>query len=173
VVVHGGKWLLAELLRLAWTQDRAVLAEVIGQLVQLEHALVHELGGKPLVLAKGISAPDEFLVLLLWAPGNRLTRAALREYASTQRPQIVTVAITRLIKERVVWPAEQDEICTNIDRAKALFRASVAPVERIRACSAEWLLKIRQSPTSSKSHRARHSLETRPLVYGKCRTGSL
>ena len=59
LVLHAGKWILAELLRLAWNSDRDTVAEVIAQLVQLEHSLVHELDGKPLVLARGISAPDE------------------------------------------------------------------------------------------------------------------
>lgn len=64
LVIHIGKWIIAELLRLAWNQDKQVIAEVIAQIVQLEHSLIHELDGKPLVLAKGVSAPEEILLLL-------------------------------------------------------------------------------------------------------------
>jgi hypothetical protein len=74
LVVHAGKWLLAEVLRLAWNKDRTVVAAVIEQLVQLETALVHELDGRPLVLAKDVSAPEEVLLLLFHAPNNRLSR---------------------------------------------------------------------------------------------------
>ncbi|HYE74042.1 MAG TPA: hypothetical protein VEF04_11960, partial [Blastocatellia bacterium] len=78
LVIHMGKWIIAEFLRLAWNQDRQVIAEVIAQLVQLEHSLIHELDGKPLVLAKGISAPEEILLLLFDAPNNRLSRSELK-----------------------------------------------------------------------------------------------
>jgi hypothetical protein len=110
LVIHACKWLLAELLRLAWNQDRTVLAEVIAQLVQLEHSLIHEVDGKPLVLATSISAPEELLMLLYWAPGNRLTRAELRCYAANQRAHNVSTAIARLIREKQIRPTRDDEV---------------------------------------------------------------
>jgi hypothetical protein len=110
LVLHGSKWLLAEFLRLAWNKDLAVLAEVISQLVQLEHSLIHELDGKPLVLAKGIPAPEEVLLLLYWAPGNRLSRGELRTYASNHRPQNVALAITRLINTKDIRSASNSEL---------------------------------------------------------------
>ncbi len=61
LVLHVGKWILAEFLRLAWQQDQRTIGEVISQLVQLEHSLVHELDGKPMVLSKTISTPEEIL----------------------------------------------------------------------------------------------------------------
>lgn len=110
LVVHAGKWMFAELLRIAWSSDRQAVAEIIAQLVQLEHSLIHELDGKPLVLAKGISAPDEILLLLNHASNNRLTRADLREQASNQNPQNINVAISRLIKDKFVRPVGENEV---------------------------------------------------------------
>lgn len=109
LVLHAGKWILAEFLRLAWKKDLETVAAVIAQLVQLEHSLIHELDGKPMVLATGISAPEEILLLLFHAPENRLTRAELREHAR-QRPQNVNVAVSRLIKEKVIRPTEDGEV---------------------------------------------------------------
>lgn len=110
LMVHAGKWVFAEFLRLAWKQDRKVIAEIIEQLVQLEHSIIHELDGRPLVLAKGVSAPDEVLVLLYRAPNNRLSRAELRSYAYNQKPATINVAVSRLINSRDVRPADNDEV---------------------------------------------------------------
>lgn len=64
LMVHAGKWIFAEFLRLAWTKDKAVIAETIAQIVQLEYSLIHELEGMPLVLDPNVSAPEEILLLL-------------------------------------------------------------------------------------------------------------
>jgi hypothetical protein len=123
LIFHAGKWLLGELLRLAWNKDRETVAAVIAQLVQLQHSLVHELDGKPLVLARGISAPDEILLLLYSAAGNRLTRAELREYAQ-QKQQTVTVAIPRLMKDKYVRSAsDTDVVLTPTGQARVLQTA--------------------------------------------------
>lgn len=100
-IVHSGKWIFAELLNLAWNQDRKVVAHLIEQIIQLEHSLIHELDGKPLVLAQGIPAPDEMLLLLNHASGNRLTRSDLKLYAH-QKPANMNTAITRKIKAKEV-----------------------------------------------------------------------
>jgi hypothetical protein len=110
LVMHAGKWIFAELLRLAWNQNRKVVAEIIAQLVQLEHSLIHELDGRPLVLAKSISAPDEVLLLLNHAPNNRLSRIELRQQAANQKPQTVNTAISRLIKEKNIRPVGDGEV---------------------------------------------------------------
>jgi hypothetical protein len=47
LILHVGKWMFAEFLRLAWTADKQVIAETIAQIVQLQHTLIHELDGKP------------------------------------------------------------------------------------------------------------------------------
>jgi len=121
LVLHVGKWIFAEFLRLAWNKDRQVIAEAISRIVQLEHSLVHELDGKPLVLAKGISAPEEILLLLNHAPGNRLTREALREQAANQKPQNITVAISRLIKDKEIRPSSSDEVAlTPVGQARVI-----------------------------------------------------
>ena len=70
LILHVRKWMFAEFLRLAWTADKQVIADTIAQIVQLQHTLIHELDGKPLVLARGIPAADEILLLLNHAPGN-------------------------------------------------------------------------------------------------------
>jgi hypothetical protein len=120
LILHAGKWLLGELLRLAWNKDRDTVAVVIAQLVQLEHSLVHELDGKPLVLARGISAPDEILILLYSAAGNRLSRAGLREYAR-QKPQTVNMAISRLIKDKYVRSSSDTDVAlTPLGQARVL-----------------------------------------------------
>lgn len=110
-IVHSGKWIFAEFLNLAWNQDRKVVAHIIEQIVQLEHSLVHELDGKPLVLAKGIPAPDEMLLLLNHASGNRLSRSDLRLYAH-QKPANMNTAISRKIAAKEVRAIGDDIVLT-------------------------------------------------------------
>jgi hypothetical protein len=110
LVLHGGKWMLAELLRLALKKDRETVGEIIEQLVQLEHSLIHELDGKPLVLAKKISAPHEVLVLLNHASSNQLTRSQLREYATGQSPQNINVAISRLLSDKDIRAVDENTV---------------------------------------------------------------
>lgn len=120
LIFHAGKWLLGEMLRLAWNEDRETVAAVIAQFVQLQHSLAHELEGKPLVLARGISAPDEILVLLYSAAANRLSRAEVHQYAQ-QKQQTVTVAISRLIKDKYVRSAsDTDVVLTPTGQARVL-----------------------------------------------------
>jgi hypothetical protein len=110
LVLHAGKWIIGEFLRIAWNQDKKIVAATVEQLAQLEHSLVHELDGRPLVLAPGISAPDEILLLLFHAPGNRLSRADIRLFASGQKSNTLGAAVTRLTRDKLVRCAENGEL---------------------------------------------------------------
>ena len=104
LVLHASKWLFAEFLRLAWNRDRSIIAETIAQLVQLEHSIIHEVDGQPLVLARDISATDEILLLLYHAENNCLSRTEIRDYAAGQKPSNINVAISRLLKNKDIRP---------------------------------------------------------------------
>ena len=120
LVLHIGKWLFSELLRLAWNKDRQVIAETIQRIVRLEHSLIHELDGKPLVLAKGISAKEEILLLLNHATGNCLSKNILRDLAH-QKPANVSVAITRMIKDKEVRTTDNGNIALTPVGQKRVF----------------------------------------------------
>jgi hypothetical protein len=98
LMVHAGKWILGEFLRLAWTKDKALIAETIAQIVQLEFSLIHELEGVPLVLDEKVSAPVEILLLLNHANGHKLTRDQLTNQCKNNTAAAVSTAITRLMK---------------------------------------------------------------------------
>jgi hypothetical protein len=98
LMVHAGKWILAEFLRLAWTRDKALIAETIAQIVQLEFSLIHELEGVPLVLDEKVSAPVEILLLLNHADGHKLTRDQLAAQCKNNTEAAVGTAIRRLMK---------------------------------------------------------------------------
>ena len=59
-----GKWMFAEFLRLARNKDRKIIAETIADIIQLQHPVIHEVDGTPLVLDHNVSAPEEVLMLL-------------------------------------------------------------------------------------------------------------
>lgn len=138
LVVHCGKWLLAEFLRLAflrfaWATSEAELAELIEQLVQLEHSLVHELDGTPLVLATDISAGEEVLVLLFWSPNNRLSRGEIRQFATGQTARNVTTAISRLLKSKEIRVAGDSEVALTPTGQKRLIETIVPRLRRTHA----------------------------------------
>jgi hypothetical protein len=102
LMVHAGKWLFAEFLRLAWAQDKNVIAETIAQIVQLEYSLIHELDGVPLVLDETVSAPEEILLLLNHAEGHRLLRDELERQAKNNSFANLSVAFSRLQKSNEI-----------------------------------------------------------------------
>jgi hypothetical protein len=137
LVLHAGKWLFAELLRLAWNGDRKVVGEVIEQLVQLEHSIIHEMENKQLVQVEGINASDEVLVLLNHAPNHRLARAELRDRAYLQKPDTVKAAINRLIKQRDVRPLDGNIEVALTSKGQQRVREEVLPkVSRARDAAA-------------------------------------
>jgi hypothetical protein len=109
-VLHMGKWILAEFLRLAWNRDPNEIAATIEHLVQMEHSLVHELEGKSLVLALNVTAGEEVLILLYHRSENRSSRSKLISDASNQKPDTIRRAITSLISRKEVRVAENDDI---------------------------------------------------------------
>ncbi|MGG6266259.1 hypothetical protein ACQ4M3_05395 [Leptolyngbya sp. AN03gr2] len=121
LVLHASKWIFAEFLRLAWNRDRKIVAETIAQIVQLEHSVIHELDGKPLVLARDISATDEILLLLYHATNNRLSRAELREQAAAHKPQNVNVALSRLIKSKEIRAVAENEVALTPNGQKRIL----------------------------------------------------
>ncbi len=97
LMVHAGKWILGEFLRLAWTKDKVLIAETIAQIVQLEFSLIHELEGVPLVLDEKVSAPVEVLLLLNHADGHKLTKEQILAQTKNNTSSAVSTAIKRLL----------------------------------------------------------------------------
>jgi hypothetical protein len=98
LMLHVGKWMFAEFLRIAWNKDRTIIAETISDIIQLEHPAIHELDGVPLVLDHNVSAPQEILVLLNHADGHKLQRDELTRQAKNSNDKSIGVAISRLLK---------------------------------------------------------------------------
>jgi hypothetical protein len=101
LMVHAGKWIFAEFLRLAWKKDKGVIAETIANIVQLEYSLIHELDGTPLVL-ETVSAPNEVLLLLNHAENHRLSKDELTRQAKNNKASNVATAVSRLLKENEI-----------------------------------------------------------------------
>ncbi len=97
LMVHASKWIFAEFLRLAWTKDKAVIAETISQIVQLEYSLIHEHDGVPLVLDPSVSAPVEILLLLNHDNEHKLAKEELRAQAKNNTSKALDVAVSRLL----------------------------------------------------------------------------
>lgn len=109
-MVHGAKWVFAEFLRLAWKKDKAIIADTIAQIVQLEYSLIHETDGVPLVLDHKVSAPEELLLLLNHAQAHRLSRDELLKQAKNSSEIALATALSRLLKTNEIRAVENDEI---------------------------------------------------------------
>lgn len=102
LMLHVGKWMFAEFLRLAWNKDRKIIAETIADIIQLEHPIIHEMDGTPLVLDHGVSAPEEVLMLLGHADGHKMQKSELTRQAKNNTANSVGTAISRLAKSNEI-----------------------------------------------------------------------
>lgn len=102
LMVHAGKWIFAEFLRLAWNKDKKVIAETIADIIQLEHPLIHEIDGTPLILDHNVSAPEELLLLLNHADGHKLQKDELVRRAKNNTDASIGVAMSRLTKSNEI-----------------------------------------------------------------------
>jgi hypothetical protein len=109
LIMANVKWLFAEFLRLTWKKDRNEVVAIIEAIVQLEHPLIHELDGKPLVLSSELSAPEELLMLLQHSSGGCYTRDELKQYAHAS-PAAVNTALSRLSDNRQVRISEKGDV---------------------------------------------------------------
>jgi hypothetical protein len=98
LMLHAGKWMFAEFLRVAWNTDRKIIAENIADIIQLQHPVIHEVDGTPLVLDHNVSAPEEVLMLLSHADGHKLQKDEVTRQAKNNTDSSVGVAISRLTK---------------------------------------------------------------------------
>lgn len=98
LMLHVGKWMFAEFLRLSWSKDRKIIAETIADIIQLEHSVIHEVNGTPLVLDHHVSAPEEILMLLSHADGHKLHKDELLRQAKNNTVGSIGVAVSRLLK---------------------------------------------------------------------------
>lgn len=77
-----------------------------------------------------ISAPDEILLLLFQAPNNRLTRVEIREFAPHHRPNSLQTAISRLIADRDLRPADGGEVALTPKGQKRVIEKVLAKLSR-------------------------------------------
>jgi len=109
LVVAAVKWMFGEFLRLAWNKDPTEVVTIIETLVQLEHPLIHELDGQPLVLTDALSAAEEALVLLQHSSDGRLTKNELKQFIQKD-PSTITRAISRLETDKEIRISNDGEV---------------------------------------------------------------
>ena len=139
LVIMLVKWMLSEFLRLCWNSDRDRVAEIIAAITQLEHPLIHELDGKPLVLSSALSTPEEVLFLLSRSAGGRIPREDLKLYVP-QSSAAINTAVTRLVSSRevrrsdagdlVVTPLGEDRVRNVILPKLETSKTSKAPMRK-------------------------------------------
>lgn len=109
LIIATVKWMFAEFLRLVWKKDRNEVVTIIEAIVQLEHPLIHELDGKPLVLSSELSAPEEILMLLQHSSGGRYMREELKQYVHAS-PTAINTALSRLSDSRQIRISDKGDV---------------------------------------------------------------
>jgi hypothetical protein len=116
LVVANVKWMFAEFLLLVWSKDRSEVAATIESIIQLEHPLIYEVDGQPLVLSTQLSATEETLVLLQHSLNGSMTRSELKQ-AIRKDQSTISKAINRLDDERkICFSTAGDIIITPLGR---------------------------------------------------------
>jgi hypothetical protein len=109
LIIAMVKWLFGEFLRLAWNKDRQEVVAIIETIVQLEHPLIHELDGQPMVLTNMLTAPEEALMLLQHSQSGSYTVGELKQYIQKDQ-STVSKAISRLKTNREVRINDAGEV---------------------------------------------------------------
>jgi hypothetical protein len=148
LIVMSVKWMFAEFLRLAWNSDRNKVAAIIEAITQLEHPLVHELDGKPLVLSSALSAPEEALVLLSRSSAGQLTRDELKSYVRNT-PNAISTAISRLISSRDVRVSDAGEIVITPSGERRVREVIIPKLDSNSASKAS----VRRRASGTNSHK--------------------
>ena len=121
-VLENARWLLAELLRVFWTGDLAVVARAVQAIVRFEVPAVLELGGQMLLQRTDCTTEEEVLLLLYHAGETGLNRYDLGQ-AVPKSPSSVTKALGRLRDARmrqVLRTAEDRYVLTDLGVQRVL-----------------------------------------------------
>jgi len=102
LVVANVKWMFAEFLLLVWSRDRSEVGATIESIIQLEHPLIYEVDGQPIVLSTQLNAAEEILVLLQHALNGSMTRSEIKQ-AIRKDQSTISKAINRLDDERKIY----------------------------------------------------------------------
>lgn len=158
LIIASVNWIFAEFLRLVWNSDRSQVAAIIEAIVQLEHPLVYELDGKPIILSTALGVPEQILLLLNRAPGGRLTRDELRSFIDVA-PSVVSTSITRLTASKEIGIANTGDVAVTpigqkrvreviIPKAQNINSVGVPGRRRITSASKRRTERKRASATS-------------------------
>jgi hypothetical protein len=109
LIVQTVKWLYCEFFRLARNLDRTKVVQVIEAMIQLEHPLIHELDGRPMVMSTKLSVGEEALLLLNHSPGGQLSKDQLRA-GIPAKPTAVNMAVMRLMDSRFTRLADNGDV---------------------------------------------------------------
>jgi hypothetical protein len=103
LLLENTKWVLAEILRVFWTKDRAVVASTVRQLVQYDVPAIATFEGELYVQRVNCSAEEEILILLHHIGELGLSRNDIGKFAKKDKA-VITRAIQKLTsnKERQV-----------------------------------------------------------------------
>lgn len=118
LVVASVKWLFGEFLRLALQKNHDEVIAVIEAIVQMEHPLIYEIDGQPLVLSNALSAAEEVLVLLQRASNGRLAKSELKRFIHKDQSTI-SRAINQLgTNKEVGFDASGDVVITPLGQTR-------------------------------------------------------
>ncbi|MCJ7553667.1 MAG: hypothetical protein MUO34_07260 [Ignavibacteriaceae bacterium] len=95
MVLENVRWILSEILRIFWQNDRAKISKIIKEIVQYDFPIIGNYEDKILVHRTDCSAEEELLLLLHFAGIEGYSRKQLGEYIQKDNAQ-VTRAIKKL-----------------------------------------------------------------------------
>ncbi|GAA2127236.1 hypothetical protein [Glycomyces algeriensis] len=109
LIVESARWVLADLLRLFVTTDRAVAVEVIKELSRFPQPLIRNYGGLPLLQSVSFTTEEEVLVHLLHARDGLSIKdliSAIPKAASGVRQAVIQLSgakVRQITKVKFVW----------------------------------------------------------------------
>jgi hypothetical protein len=103
LVLENCRWVMSEILRIFWTNDRSKVASLIRDLIEFDQIIIGDYDGTLLVHNSGCTAGEEILLLLHHVGNKGLSRKDLGSYVRKSAPSI-TNSLKDLVESRLVIP---------------------------------------------------------------------
>ncbi len=102
-VVSACDWVMAELVRLYYTDDEKEVLQVINSMVDKKVPLLEEFEGDIKILDTNLSVPDKILVILYKRYPNYVSTDDLKRWIKTKHPTHINTTLKRLDDKGLIY----------------------------------------------------------------------
>ena len=111
-VVSACDWVLAEFIRLYYTNNSNDAQKIINRIVQRKVPIIEEFGGDLKVLKPELSVADKILLILYKKHPEYVSTSDLKKWIKTKSPNHITTVLRQLDHEAKIYRRNKENIIT-------------------------------------------------------------